>query len=117
MSAVTPPARAPASQPLFSPNGDRLLTAGDVAALPPTLPSGDVCYELYDGRLILMSPPGFRHGRVGSQIAALLYLYGEKPGLGVGTDEVGILLRRNPDTLLGADVTFIASKSLPVRLS
>jgi Uma2 family endonuclease len=117
MSTVTTPAKTPDLNPLFSPNGERLLTAADVAVLPSTLPTGGVCYELYDGKLILMSPPGFRHGRVGSQIAALLFLHGEKPGHGVGTDEVGILLRRNPDTLVGADVTFIAAKSLPVRLS
>lgn len=85
--------------------------------MPSTLPSGDVRYELYDGRLVLMSPPGFRHGRAGAEIAARLHLLGEQPGHGLATDEVGVLLRRNPDTLVGADLAFIAAKSLPVRLS
>jgi Uma2 family endonuclease len=117
MSTVTHPTQSATARPLASPNGVRLLTAADVDALPETLPSGDVRYELYDGRLVLMSPPGYRHSRVGFEIAARLHLFGENPGHGVATDEVGILLRRNPDTLVGADLTFIAGKSLPVRLS
>ena len=34
---------------------DRPLTIADVAAMPRTLPTGDVKYELDDGRLIIMA--------------------------------------------------------------
>ncbi len=39
-----------------------LFTAADVAALPRGLPSGDVNYELDNGKLIVMPPPGNLHG-------------------------------------------------------
>lgn len=46
----------------------RLLTAEDVAALPDDLPTGPVKYELYDGELIVMAPPGDMHANTGSNI-------------------------------------------------
>ena len=95
----------------------RPLTAADVAALPRGLPSGDVRYELHDGNLIIMSPPGYRHARIGSRFAAALLDLGEKLGHGEACDEVGVLLRRNPDHLVGPDAAFIASASCPPRLS
>jgi Uma2 family endonuclease len=98
-------------------NGVRLLTAADVAVLPRTLPSGDVKYELHDGRLIVMSPPGYRHARIGSRFAAAFLTHGEKPGHGEACDEVGVLLRRNPDHLVGPDAAFIPAASCPPRLS
>ncbi|MBY0513451.1 MAG: Uma2 family endonuclease [Gemmataceae bacterium] len=94
-----------------------LLTAADVARLPTSLATTDVDYELHDGRLVIMSPPGYRHARVGSRFAAMLYLHGELAGHGVACDEVGVLLRRNPDHLLGPDAAFLTSASLPPRLS
>ncbi|HEV3440659.1 MAG TPA: hypothetical protein VG122_25105 [Gemmata sp.] len=36
---------------------ERLLTVADLAALPRSLPSGDVCYELDRGKLIIPGPP------------------------------------------------------------
>jgi hypothetical protein len=40
------------------------LTAADLAALPTDLPSGSVKYELDDGRLVPMSPPGNQRPRL-----------------------------------------------------
>ena len=37
----------------------RLFTVADLAALPDELPSGPVHYELDNGRLITMPPPGY----------------------------------------------------------
>src|SRR6478672_6659874 len=98
-------------------NGVRLLTAPDVAVLPRTLPSGDVKYELHDGRLIIMPPPGDIHARRQARFVAYLFTHGEQPGHGEARGEVGVLLRRNPDHLLGPDAVFIARTSLPPRLS
>ena len=44
--------------PLGPPVRQRLLTAADLAVLPRHSPSGDVKYELDDGRLVVMAPPG-----------------------------------------------------------
>jgi len=99
-------------------NGVRLLTADDLAVLPDDLPSGPVIYELDNGRLVVMPLPGDHHGAVESNLASELKFQGEKLGHGkVRSGEVGIILWRNPDRVVGADVVFIANSRLPLRLS
>lgn len=41
----------------------------------------------------------------------------EDLGLGAACGETGIILRRNPDRVVGADAAFILTASLPVRRS
>jgi Uma2 family endonuclease len=97
---------------------ERLLTAADLAALPAELPSGPVLYELDNGRLIIMAPPGDIHGCVEANCVGEFRAQGQKRGLGkVRSGEVGIVLWRNPDRVVGADAVFIANASLPVRRS
>lgn len=98
---------------------DKLLTAGDLEAFPTELPSGmPIDYELDNGRLVLiMAPPGDIHGAAQSLIAAELVLQGQKKGHGKVRTEVGIVLWRNPDRVVGADVAFIAKKSLPLKVA
>lgn len=111
MAIVTPP--TPPAEPRA-----RLLTAADLAALPSELPSGTVRYELDNGRLVIMAPPGDLHGAVESNIATELKVQGERRGLGKArSGDVGVVLRRNPDRVVGADAVFIASGSLPLRHS
>lgn len=95
----------------------RLFTAADVAVMPRTVPSGDVRYELHDGRLITMPPPGARHGRRQARFAAHLLTQGEQPGHGEAYAEVGVLLRRNPDHLLCPDAAFVSADQFPTLFS
>jgi Uma2 family endonuclease len=95
----------------------RPLTVADVAALPEDLPSGPVHYELDNGRLITMPPPGDLHGAVQCRLASELMLQGERRGHGKARVEVGVILWRDPDRLVGPDAAFIANRSLPIRLS
>jgi Uma2 family endonuclease len=96
----------------------RLLTIADVAALPETLPSGPVCYELNNGRLVIMPPAGDGHGGMELKLAAAMLYQGEYRNLGKARcGEVGIILWREPDRLVGADAAFIANRSLPIRVS
>jgi Uma2 family endonuclease len=111
MSATIVPA-VPAT-PLLP--ATKLLTVADVAALPRTLPSGDVRYELDDGRLVVMPPPGDIHGAVQSNVAAQLKIQGEFRGLGRARTEVGLVLRRNPDRLTGPDAVFVTAALLPLK--
>jgi Uma2 family endonuclease len=98
--------------------GEKLLTAADLAALPSDLPSGTVLYELDNGRLIIMPPPGDIHGAVEANVAADLKIQGERRSLGKARcGDVGIVLWRDPDRVVGADVAFIANRSLPIRQS
>ena len=108
MMVATLPPRVPASR--------RLLTAADLAALPTSLPSGDVRYELDDGILVTMPPPSDTHAR--RQARVIRYLTdAEDAGLGEVRGDVGVILRRNPDRVVGPDAAFILAKSLPVTWS
>lgn len=92
-----------------------LLTVADVAALPADLPSGRVRYELDNGKV---TPPGYIHGDAESNLITELKIQGERRGYGKAiSGDVGIILWRDPDHLVGADAVFIAKKSLPVKLS
>jgi Uma2 family endonuclease len=96
----------------------RLLTAADLAALPSDLPTGTVLYELWEGVLRIMAPPGDEHGGVENAFAEVLRTQGQRRGHGRSRcGEVAIILSRNPDTVVGADVAFITSDQLPVRRS
>jgi Uma2 family endonuclease len=102
---------------LPSENGGRLFTEADLAALPSDLPSGAVRWELDNGRLIAMPPPGDIHGAIDSNINAALKVQGEWRGLGKARTEVGGVLWRNPDRVVGPDGVFITNASLPLRHS
>ncbi len=96
----------------------KLFTVADVAELPSELPSGPILYELDNGRLIVMPPPGDVHGAVESNLITALKSQGEHRGHGKArSGDVGIVLWRNPDRLVGADAVFLANRSLPIRRS
>jgi Uma2 family endonuclease len=97
---------------------ERPLTAADLAELPTLLPSGTVRYELREGKLRIMSPTGDVHGGVVARISGVLLVFGEWKGHGqVRSGEGGILLGRNPDTVVGADASFLTDDQLPARRS
>ena len=113
MTSITTP--TPVELPEPSP---RLLTVADLAALPSELPSGTVLYELENGRLIIMAPPGDVHGAVECNLSTELKVQGDRRGLGKSRcGEVAVILWRDPDRVVGADAAFIANSSLPIRLS
>src|SRR4051794_19886471 len=60
----------------------RPLTAADLAAMPKELPSGPVDFELDHGRLVQMSPPGRRHGKLQGRIVREFINQGEANGHG-----------------------------------
>ncbi|MEO2091835.1 MAG: Uma2 family endonuclease [Gemmataceae bacterium] len=109
MSATLTPSR-PASY-------RRLFTVADLAAMPTSLPSGDVRYELDDGELITMAPPGYEHGRRQHLIGSYLHIQAEARGLGEACAEAAVILRRNPDRVVAPDAAFILTASLPARRS
>jgi Uma2 family endonuclease len=109
---------APSALPLGPDPVQRSLTVADLAALPGELPSGPVRYELDNGRLVIMPPAGDIHGSVEAQFTSALVYEGQKRGLGKARcGDVGIVLWRNPDRVVGADAVFITNASLPIRES
>ncbi|MBI5564723.1 MAG: Uma2 family endonuclease [Chloroflexi bacterium] len=84
----------------------QLMTGEDLAQLP----DADL-FELIDGRLTPMTPTGQEHGEVEFSIGAELRAFVRAHKLGrVSGGEVGIYVRRDPDTIRAADVLFISNE-------
>lgn len=96
----------------------RLFTAADLAEMPDDVPSGAVRYELDNGVLVTLPPLDFDHAHAACAIAAELSSQGEDRTFGtVVSGGVGVILRRQPDRVVGADVAFISRHRLPPQLS
>ncbi|HEY2882719.1 MAG TPA: Uma2 family endonuclease [Pirellulales bacterium] len=98
------------------PNG-RLFTIADVDKMPRQLPSGPVDYELDNGRIVTMSPTGNRHSAMQTRLSKALANQGDDQGFGETRVEVGVILWRNPDRLVGPDVAFFPKKLFPLKES
>ena len=72
--------------------------------------------ELVRGELIMMTPAGYRHGRIVSRLNARLEVFVEEHRLGEVTGgETGFLIHENPDTVRAPDVAFVtAARALPL---
>ena len=83
---------------------EKLITADELYAM------GDIPgVELVKGKLQQMAPTGFEHGIREARIGRFLDHFNEKHQLGqVMTGEVGMYIRRNPDSIRAADVLFIS---------
>ena len=64
-----------------------------------------------------MSPPVARHGELQALFGFELVAQGQKKNLGAAYTEVGVLLARNPDHVLGPDAAFVTNASLPAKLT
>jgi len=70
--------------------------------------------ELVKGEIVRMSPGGVRHSQVTLRAAFLLESHNRAHRLGnVLTGEAGFVVRREPDTVRGADVAFVSFQRLP----
>jgi Uma2 family endonuclease len=64
-------------------------------------------FELVRGEIVEMPPPGDRHGTICSWIAHLLWSFALRRGRGrVNSNDVGLVVERDPDTTRGADILF-----------
>lgn len=92
---------------------ERLLTGEDLLRLPDLGPC-----ELVRGRIVPMTPTGFRHGEIELNLGAALRDWARESGRGrAQVGEVGIYVRRNPDTVRAADVSFISHERLARQVS
>jgi Uma2 family endonuclease len=72
-------------------------------------PDLDPC-ELVEGRIVTMTPTGFTHGGVELELGMSLGHYAKATGRGrVLVGEVGLFVRRDPDTVRAADLLFISN--------
>ena len=91
------------------PPGSGVLTADELLRMP----DDDFRYELVEGRLIRMSPPGSVHGAIASQLAAALINWVDQHDLGRVFVETGFHLAVDPDTVRAPDVSFVEKQRIP----
>jgi Uma2 family endonuclease len=72
------------------------------------LPDDSMRHELIKGELLTMPPPNFNHGRISANLMMLLGQFVKVNRLGDMCGEAGYILERDPDTVLGPDVSFVA---------
>ncbi len=85
--------------------GEQLLAMGDIGPC-----------ELIEGRVVMLSPTGVEHGGYEVNFAEALKGFVRRQKLGkVVSGEVGVYIRRNPDTVRGADVAFISNERYAQR--
>ena len=83
---------------------DQLITGEELSRMPDLGPC-----ELVAGRIIPMPPTRYTHGELEVDLGAALQAYARETGRGrVMGGEVGIYIRRDPDTVRGADLFFIS---------
>lgn len=88
----------------------KLLTIEDYLALPD---DGRMT-ELVLGRVVEVVSPGFEHGDVCGEIFYQIKHIIKRTGAGrVVTNDTSILIRRDPDTLRGADVAYFSAAKVP----
>ena len=85
------------------------VTAEDLLAMGPK----GRWLELYQGEVRAVSPANVRHGDIAGQIGMILRQYVSPRKLGRVIIEGGYILARNPDTVLGPDVSFLRQSRVP----
>lgn len=68
--------------------------------------------ELVAGSRVVREPPGGTHGRIGVMLAYRLHRFVTAKRLGVVLVETGFMLQRDPDTVLGPDVSVVSNSRL-----
>ncbi|HEY1189570.1 MAG TPA: Uma2 family endonuclease [Gemmata sp.] len=88
------------------------LTAEEFAKLPD--PADGSRLELVRGEVVAMPPPKGKHGIVCSEIAWVLKNFVKPNKLGwVTTNDTGVILEKEPDTVRGPDVAFWSTERQP----
>ena len=91
----------------------RLITADEFLAWPD---EPGFRQELIRGEVVTMSLPGGEHGEVAMEIGRLIATHVKTLRLGkTYAAETGFLVERDPDTVRGADVAFVASRTTGQR--
>jgi len=85
------------------------MTAEDLM----NLPDDDLRHELINGKLITMPLFGILHGRITMRLGVPLGQFVLRHDLGEPfISEVGYQLTKDPDTVLGSDISFISKERL-----
>lgn len=100
---VTASSSTPAPHTTGRITGEELLEMGGVGPC-----------ELVEGRIVPMTPAGGQHGYIESQLSDFLSDFVKKTQRGwVMVGEVGLYVRRDPDTVRGADAVVLSKERAP----
>ena len=91
------------------PASERLVTAEEFERMP----DDDYHYELVDGRVVRVSPPGSRHAVLTLRIGMLLAQHAEAGHLGAVMTDGGFKIATSPDTVRAPDVAFVLQGRIP----
>jgi Uma2 family endonuclease len=88
----------------------KLATVDDLWAMP----DDGFKYELVRGEIRRMTPPGGDHGQTAGNVLRYLLNYAFDTDRGVVfTNDTGVILGRNPDTVRGPDIVYVRIEDLP----
>jgi Uma2 family endonuclease len=83
----------------------KLLTAEEFFDFVQRPENADRCFELVGGEVIEVSRPTKPHGLVCTRVGRILDTYAEQRGSGYAvSNDTGVILARDPDTVRGPDV-------------
>ena len=89
------------------------MTADELFHAERWAPTGNKRHELIAGRLVVSEPPrGREHGRVQIKLGMLLAQYVIQHRLGEVVAESGAWIARDPDTVVGCDLSFVRADRL-----
>jgi Uma2 family endonuclease len=88
----------------------KLLTAQDLWNMGDTGEN----YELIRGELVEVTPPNVTHGRILITVTRLIDRFVQEHRLGrLYGGDVGIVVERDPETVLGPDLSFFVADRIP----
>jgi len=91
---------------LLKDNEERLITGEELLRYPDLGPC-----ELVDGRIVPLTPMRPEHGEVELNLGSELRAWARSSGRGRAfSGDVGIYVRRNPDTVRAADLIYISNE-------
>jgi Uma2 family endonuclease len=96
---------------LLKDNEERLITGEELLRYPDLGPC-----ELVNGRIVPLTPTKPEHGEVELDLGSELRAWARSSGRGRAfSGEVGIYIRRNPDTVRAADLIYISNERFAQR--
>jgi Uma2 family endonuclease len=92
---------------MTSPAAAQRLTASEFFDFVHRPENAGRWFELEQGKVVEMPPPGLRHGVVCGNLAMILNLYVRQRRQGyVVSNDAGVILQRGPDTVRGPDIAY-----------
>lgn len=91
----------------------RLYTVDDVWEFVHQPENDNIHFELIDGELFRMAPPGLEHGDLAVKFAYNIMRFVQEHDLGIVTVETGYHPRDSRVTLLSPDVAFLSKARIP----